>query len=477
MSSLKLAKSITILGDGKLSIFLFDNTEVYLQPTIIVDTLDSLQRLKIRDSVNYVDIETSIEIINGVPFSGNFEQLEISVRETAKNANNIFNSSIPIEYTFVSSLSNLPPAVGGVITLIENYTYFFTKNVDLLGSRFVCENNVAILGTSSENAKITSTGLGIGVPLITSVYTLVVRHVTFEDVDTCFALDGLGNAMALDWTGVNFENIPNVGTIQNFDNFIFNKGSMLNSKGLIFDGTCDTISITDSLLSGDGLAGALIEIPATATINRRFRIIYSAVVVFGSTIGLDIDLNVLIQNESYILDTVNFSGGGTYLAGLDYTSNKSLFVNCKPITNTSVTGQVYMRNNATVTPISVASTFYKVLGTTLDSLDNSKVITSDNRIEIDAAIERKYRIDCTLSFNSANNKVCSFGFYDSFLGAIRQPSIQSATSNAAGRAENVTLFCFANRNQLDYFEVWCANQTNTDNITVTDMNFSVTEIK
>ena len=92
MSTLKLAKSITILADGKLSIFLFDNTEVYLQPTIIVDTLDSLQRLKIRDSVNYVDIDTSIEFINGVAFSGDFAQLEISVRETAKNANNITES-------------------------------------------------------------------------------------------------------------------------------------------------------------------------------------------------------------------------------------------------------------------------------------------------------------------------------------------------------------------------------------------------
>jgi hypothetical protein len=89
MSTLKLAKSITVLEDGKLSIFLFDNKEVYLQPTIIVDTLDSLQRLKIRDSVNYVDIDTSIEEIGGSPFGGTFPQLETAIRELAKSANSI----------------------------------------------------------------------------------------------------------------------------------------------------------------------------------------------------------------------------------------------------------------------------------------------------------------------------------------------------------------------------------------------------
>ena len=475
MSNLTRVKTIEVLQDGKLSAVLFNNSEVYLQPTIEVDTLDELEILRVRSKYNnVVVIDVNIEEIGGVLFSGSFSELEVSIRTLAKDANSV--GEIPTEYEIISSLVDLPSSVAGVITLKENYTYFFTKNVDLLGSRFVCENNVVILGTSSENAKITSTGLGVGVALITSTETLVVRHVTFLDVDTCLDLNGLGNTMALDWTGVNFENVPNVGIIQNFDNFIFNKGTLLNSIGLVLDGTSDTISITDTLLQANGAGGNILTIPATAIISRRFRITYSAIVAFGTTVGLDVSASATIPNESYILDTVNFSGGGTYLNGLDYTSNKTLFTNCKGIQNTSVTGQVYMRNNATVTPIAVVDTFYKVLGTTLNSADNSKVTTSDNRVTIDAAIERKYRIDCTLSFNSSNNNVCSFGFYDSFLGAIREPSIQSATANAGGRAENVTFFCFASRKELDYFEVWCSNNTGTNAITVSDMNFSVTEI-
>jgi hypothetical protein len=107
MSTLKLAKSITVLGDGKLSIFLFDNTEVYLQPTIIVNTLDSLQRLKIRDSVNYVDIETSIEEIGGSPFGGTFPQLETAIRELAKSANSInYGSGSPHDLSLLGTAPN-----------------------------------------------------------------------------------------------------------------------------------------------------------------------------------------------------------------------------------------------------------------------------------------------------------------------------------------------------------------------------------
>ncbi len=79
----------------------------------------------------------------------------------------------------------------------------------------------------------------------------------------------------------------------------------------------------------------------------------------------------LISSLDYeVLDTVNFSGGGTYLAGLNHTSNDSLFINCTNITNTAVNGQLYMQGNATATVVSATNTFYKVLGTTTASADN-----------------------------------------------------------------------------------------------------------
>ena len=91
---------------------------------------------------------------------------------------------------FISEKADLPTAVGGIITLLPNVTYYFTDSVDLTGDRLVCSANTCILGASSENAFITSTGLGVGIPLLYSEYTLPVRHVTFHDVDTGFHLNG-----------------------------------------------------------------------------------------------------------------------------------------------------------------------------------------------------------------------------------------------------------------------------------------------
>lgn len=391
-----------------------------------------------------------------------------------------YNSLMPIttgDYVIVSSITDLPNAVANVITLADNVTYLFVNDLDLVGDRLVSGSDTVILGNSSENCSITSTGLGTGVALLTSVYTIPIRHITFKDVDTALDFDGVATTMALDWTGVNFLNVPNIGTIKDADNWIFSKGALLNSVGLVFTGSNGTISIDNSILVGDGTANNIIELDASCIITRRFRIVYSSIVAFGSSVGVDVDVLATIPTEAYILDTVNFSGGGTYLAGLDETSNDSLFVNCVGITNTSVNGQLYMQNNATATVVASSSTFYKVLGTTIASADNSKFSHTNNRLTCDAEINRKYLIQCSVSFDSTANNVCEFGFYDSQLATIRTPSRTLTTANAAGRAESVTFFCVVSMDSGDYIEIHAANNTGANDITVTDMNFVITDIK
>ena len=86
-------------------------------------------------------------------------------------------------------------------------------------------------------------------------------------------------------------------------------------------------------------------------------------------------------------------------------------------------------------------------------------------------------IQCHLSFSSGNNNVCEFGFYDSQLGTIRTPSRTKSTANGTGRAENISFACVISGEVGDYLEIWCANNSATTNIRVTEMNFIITEIK
>lgn len=375
---------------------------------------------------------------------------------------------------FVSSKDDLPTASGGVITLADETTYFFTGVVDLLGNRLVCGQNTTILGGSSENCRIKSTGL-TGTALITSVYSLPMRNITIE-ADIALNLDGDGTTTALDWFGVNFTDCNTVGTIKDYTNFIMADSAFLNSGGLTFDGTIGTVGFSQCLFDVNGTNTAFI-LPATLTISRRFRVIYSSFVVTSGQTGINVNASATIPTEAYILDTVNFGGGGTYLAGLNHTSNDSLFINCTNITNTAVNGQLYMQGNATATTISVQNTFYKVAGTTTASADNSKFSHSNNRLTCDAIISRKYLIQCVLSFTSSANDICQFGFYDSQLAGIRTPSKTKATANAAGRAENVSFTCVVQMKAGDYLEIHTTNTSGARNITVDQMNFVITEIK
>lgn len=376
---------------------------------------------------------------------------------------------------FVQSKSDLPTAVSGVITLANAISYFFTTIVDLTGDRLVCGLNTVILGASSENCYIKSTGLSSSTALITSNYSLPIRNISFTH-GTVFNLDGDGVTTALDWFGINFVDCATVGTIKDYSNFVMTDSAFLNSSGMTFDGSIGTVAFGNCLFDTSS-GGTAITLASTLTVSRRFRIIYSSFVTLSGETSLNVSSSATISDERYILDTVNFSGGGTYISGVDQTSNKSLFTNCVGLTNTAVNGQLYMQNNATATVISAANTFYKVLGTTSASADNSKYSHSNNRLTNNANINRKYLIQCVLSFTSGSTHVCQFGFYDSKLGAIRTPSRTKATSNAGGRAENVSFACVVQHSNGDYLEIHCSNNTSAQNITVTDMNFVITEIK
>ena len=386
---------------------------------------------------------------------------------TASGSSNAF-----IRYIY--NLNQLPAPITGVITLADNVTYYFLNNLDLLGNRLVSGTNTVILGASSENSIITSTGLGASTPLLTARATVPVRHITFKDVGTALYIDdndGAGAPLSLDWFGVNFLNVPNVGEIKDIDNFIFNTGAFLNSKNLRITGDVGTISIANSLFSGDGASGSLIEVASTAAITRRFRIIYSALVATSSTVGITFNSSASVPIESYILKNCNFAGGGTYLAGVLVDDNKTLFQDNVGIDNTAVNGQLYMTGNSTATTVSIADTFYKIAGTSSASADNSKFTVTDGRLTCNAAIPRKYLIQATVSFNSGNNNICEFGFYDSTISAVRTPSRTKSTANTAGRAESIAFFCITTLKANDFVEAHCANTGGTSNITVTELNF------
>jgi len=376
---------------------------------------------------------------------------------------------LPNSIVFVDTKADFPTASGGVITLGANITYFITNNIDLIGDRLVGSANTVLIGGSSENCTITSTGLGTGVALFTTEWTTPIRHITFKDVDTALAIDGNTNPpVALDWTGVNFLNVPNVGTINTCDNWIYSKGAFLNSKGLVFDGTTGTVGVDNSIFVGSGASGNIIELASTATITRRFRLIYSSIVAFGATTGIYIDPSATVPTEGYILDTINFSGGSTYTGGVTYTDNKTRFINCKGIDNTAEIGNYYMLNNATATTIASSGVAYKILGTTTANTINQKFSHSDNRLTYTGGLIRDFQVSATASLTSGNNNV--IGLYVAKNGVVIASSEMYATTSSGGRAESIACQTILDMEENDYIEIWVENDSSTTDITVEYLN-------
>ena len=377
------------------------------------------------------------------------------------------------EFVFVFSILDLPTAVSSVITLADNITYFITKTIDLAGARLVGGVNSVIIGGSSENCILKSTGLSSSTALITSVYSLPIRNITITH-GTALNLDGDGTTTALDWFGVNFTNCATVGTIKDYTNFVMSDSAFLNSGNLTFDGTIGTIGVSNSLFDCYTGTTALI-LPSTLTVSRRFRVIYSSFIALSGETAISVDASATISSERYILDTVNFSGGGTYTSGVTYTDNKALFVNCVGITNTSTKGFMYMLNNTTDTSIGVSNVnvWVKAAGTTTSGT-NSKFTHTTNRLTYNGAFTNSFLVTLNATARSAGtNQNISIGVAKN--GTIVTESegiIRTTTSNVEhGGSTQAVVELVAN----DYVELYVRNTSSTD-IRVTDFNFNVIKI-
>jgi hypothetical protein len=371
---------------------------------------------------------------------------------------------------FVSSINDLPPVIGNVITLAADNAYIFTADVDLLGNRLVCAGNVSIVGTSSETSSIYSTGL-IGTALITSTYSLPMRDISLT-ADLVLDLDGNFITTALDWTAVNFVNCANIGTIKNQSNFIMSNSAFLNSCGMIFDGNIGTISAFQTLFNTN-TGQTAITLLSTCVVSRRFRITYSSFVTLVGETSLNISASATIPVESYILNTCNFSGGGTYITGVQYNDNKSAFNNNVGILNSGEFAYYYMNNNGTATTINNTTTPVKVNGTTTLSSLTQRFTHTNNKITYIGAISRMFKITVTVTVTGGNNNIIkTFVAKD---GTVIPNSVSSTTltGSAGTRIENITNQIIVDLATNNYLEVFIQNTSSVTNLTVTDLSVIV----
>jgi hypothetical protein len=371
-------------------------------------------------------------------------------------------------FKFIYNKLDFPQPVGGIITLEDNVTYFITTTVDLTGDRLVCGQNTTILGGSSENCRLKSTGLESPLALVNSAWSLPIRNITIQS-ERALDLDATGNAnQALDWFGVNFTDCNEVGTIKNYSNFIATDCAVLNSSNWTFDGTIGTIGFTQTIF--DGISGqTILTFPSTLTITRRIRFNSCPFIVLSGETGINLSTSATIPVEGYRCHFGDFSGGGTYLAGVPSTDNKALFSETKGVQNSAAISNYYMVNNATVTDIVTQGVAVKIAGTTTAGSLVQKFTLTDNRATYIGAITRDFKVTAVLTIIGATaNK--QIGLYIRKNTSLVGESEQYVTTNANSRAEAITIQAFVNLTTDDYIEIWVENDTDNTDITCSFIN-------
>ncbi len=390
----------------------------------------------------------------------------------AKLSNANYDTS---KYETIDSLEALPEPIGGVITLAPNKAYKFVGDVDLLGNRIVTSGTTGIKGTTSETSSLTSTGLSPTEYLVTTDYRMPMRNILIKDVGRAVGVNLLGAStdtnLALDWEAVNFSGCTINTRCGDIDNFNMTNSAVLGGGSIQFFGDVGTIGLDGSIFIGDGSAYSMIDIESTASISRRFRSIYSAMIASGSTTAINFDVSAAVPNQGYILDTVSFTGGGAYLSGVDSTSNKALFSNCTGIPNSSEISQYYMNNNATATSIGGIGDQVKIAGVTTSATITSKFTNTDNRATYVGSQTKIFKVTATLSVSSGNGH--QVGVYIAKNGVEISDSEIYGTTNAAGRVENVVVQTFVELSENDYIEIFTENSTSPTDITATDLNVTV----
>lgn len=366
---------------------------------------------------------------------------------------------------------DFPTPTNGIIQLEDNVTYLLVTDIDLEGDRIQCGQNNVITGWSSENCSLTSTGLTD--PLITSTTTIVIKFITFKDVQTCFDIQGTG-LTALDWIGVNIINVENIGDFNNFSNLVLTSCAFFNSLNMRFLGSFDSFVMDTCLMLANGSTGALIQTLSSTVCNRRIRIQNSVINTIGLSDGLSIDPLMTIGDERFILDKVNFGnfGTGVPLKGLDYSSNKASFTGCSGITNSAKFAHYYAQNNTLVTTIQSVDTPVKANIVTIGNTISQKFNFTDNRATYVGAGTQTFKVlsTCSITANSNNDQI---SIYVAKNGAIDPVSKITITSDSRNRVQNAVNCLPLQLSNGDYIEIWVENNTDSSNIVMTSLNVIV----
>lgn len=365
----------------------------------------------------------------------------------------------------VSQLSDLPTAVSGVITLLDNTEYLFIDDVDIGTDRLVMGANTAVKGTESILITLTYSGTG-------DMFTMTNTTNRIANI----ALDAGANGRVLNYSdssGVIFR--MNDVTIVNCDKFGLFSGTngvlrftnvspaAIATDGLEFTGNFRSFlwEVSASTISG----GSLFNL-GTATFDSFIVSTIIATINSGATFLSGAASSANINAGGSGLITILRAGGpGTLLSGITTDDALWEFLANDDIADTRPDGLLSMQGNATNTIIAVAGTPVLVAGAWAVELESQMTGTTGGRLTYNGGKDAKLPITGSVSVEPVSGTNIQLSAYIAINGVAIANSKRTASASS-GQPSSITLPWQAVLSNGDYVEIWVANEDNTTNVLV-----------
>jgi len=374
---------------------------------------------------------------------------------------------------YVYSLSDLPAPSSGSILLDATKMYIFSGIVDI-SPNYLNLNGAGLRGTDPAKDGVMSTVAG-GVLRSTNVSVFIENLAVIPASGTTKAYD------FADATGTKFCNlfagcsvveigIPSlgVGQVSGFNAVTAIKNYWNCKDGIKVTGTMGKFTSAYNFITGIS-AGSGIEFLAGLTIddidlsNNYF--IYTGqtgvIIIAGATV------------DQGRMTTNMFRGVGTHLSGFDSYSFGWEMQQNTDIPNTRAFAYAYMDGNATASTFSAVDTYRKILGTTT-LVTNQKFSASSNRFTYTGQSNVVCRVFAVIGSRAPANSTDYTIVFSKNGSVISQPN-SSLGPLSNGQGFQIVLESEVAFSTNDYIEVFIKSNSGTASITVSDMQFRVSE--
>jgi len=371
--------------------------------------------------------------------------------------------SSSIKTRVISSESDFPDPVGGVITLEDDIDYFLQNDI-VTSHRFIVGGANTLRGPASQIVSLTYTGTGT---MLTSTnpnfradrVTLGCPNGTLFDISSsgggifqmiettissCQNIGTIGDMFLIRFKGLAYENVIAGGVVLTGVNdiLVFDTSVMFLNGGTAYDfGTSlfNNLTITNQFVESD-------------TVGTKF--------ISGATGSANIAAGGLADVTNCRTDPAT-----TPLTGVSTDDVRWEFLGNNTIPNTRPDALLSTTGNALQTTIGAIGVAVKANAVFVDDDTSQFATTSDGRTTYIGEKDASLPISLTATLLAAAGGDKQLSAYIAINGAIVPQTISTVTasSSKSNVAPSIWQPVFTNG---DYVEIWVANDTNTDNVIV-----------